>query len=213
MPTHLKERRPRDSPPDWFHPTEIRPSGYVLSLTSPMCSLLHCSRLNGYLNPKATASMALACVVFASLSCGGGGALGGMSTGSAGIAADRQFDGDTGTAAYKDHPDMAIGANGTQVVESAGQNINVYNYSGAVLTSSSISAFIRNATGTVGTVNDPRIVYDPFISRWLFVCSCSANYLIVSASSDASGGWKGLPLSGDSGIYPWLLALTRMGCT
>jgi hypothetical protein len=155
--------------------------------------------------------MALACVLFASFSCGGGGALGGMSTGSAGIAADRQFDGDTGTGAYKDHPDMTIGSNGTQVVESTGQNINVYNYSGAVLTSSSISAFIRNATGTVGTVNDPRIVYDPFISRWLFVCSCSANYLIVSASSDASGGWKGLPLSGASGDLSMAVGFDKNG--
>jgi hypothetical protein len=102
MPTQLKERRPGTPRPTGFIPLKSDLQGHVPSL---MCSRFHCSRLNAYLNPKPTASMALACVLFASFSCGGGGALGGMSTGSAGIAADRQFDGDTGTGAYKDHPD------------------------------------------------------------------------------------------------------------
>ncbi len=136
------------------------------------------------------------------ISCGGGGSGSGGDNGSSGVNVVAQFDGDSGVGnppAYKDHPDMAIAANGTQVVETTGQNVNVYSNSGAALNSTSTSNFINQAVGTVGKVNDPRIVYDPFISRWLFVCSCSANYLIVSASSDATGSWKGLPLSGDSG--------------
>src|SRR5581483_5424043 len=134
------------------------------------------------------------------ISCGGGGSGSGGDNGSSGVNVVAQFDGDSGVGnppAYKDHPDMAIAANGTQVVETTGQNVNVYSISGAALSSTSTSSFINQAIGTVGKVNDPRIVYDPFISRWLFVCSCSANYLIVSASSDATGSWKGLPLSGD----------------
>jgi hypothetical protein len=113
-----------------------------------------------------------------------------------------QFDGDSGVGnppAYKDHPDMSIAANGTQVVETTGQNVMVYSYSGAILSSTPTGTFISQAIGTVGNVNDPRIAYDPFISRWLFVCSCSANYLIVSANSDATGSWKGLSLSADAG--------------
>ena len=135
-------------------------------------------------------------------SCGAGGPAGnGGGSGSIGNATI-QFDGDAGTGnppTSKDHPDMAVGASGTQIVETTGQDINVYSYSGSLLKSTSISSFINTATGSVGMVNDPRLVYDPFITRWLFVCSCSVNYLIVSASSDAMGAWKGVALSGDSG--------------
>lgn len=125
-----------------------------------------------------------------------------------------QFDGDTGAGnppAYKDHPDMAVAANGTQVVETSGQNINVYNYSGTLVKSTPISSFIANAVGTVGTVNDPRMVYDPFISRWLFVCSCAANYLIVSADTDATSTWKGVALSGDSGDLAMRIGFDKNG--
>lgn len=94
---------------------------------------------------------------------------------------------------------MAIGASGSQVVETTGQNVMVYSYFGNILQSTSVAKFISTATGSVGTINDPRIIYDPFISRWLFVCSCSQNYLVVSAGSDATGTWKGVPLSSDSG--------------
>jgi hypothetical protein len=138
------------------------------------------------------------------MSCGsgGGGGSSGCGNGSSGVNVLAQFDGDSGIGnppTYKDHPDMAIAANGTQVIETTGQNINVYSYAGAILSSTPVSSFITQAIGTVGKVNDPRIVYDPFISRWLFVCSCSANYLIVSGTSDATGSWKGLSLSSDSG--------------
>jgi hypothetical protein len=155
---------------------------------------------------------ALMCGLLLLVSCGGSGAAGG-NAGSIGNATV-QFDGDTGSGnppTYKDHPDMAVAASGTQVVETTGQNINIYGYSGNVLSSTSIPTFITNATGSVGVVNDPRLVYDPFISRWLFVCSCSANYLIVSASSDATGSWKGVPLSGDSGDLAMRVGFDKNG--
>ena len=127
----------------------------------------------------------------------------------------RSFDGDRGDAGagcggspgcqYKDHPDMGIDANGTQVVEVTGQNVMVFDYSGAVLAKTSLAAFITNAGLTAGTLNDPRVSFDPFISRWIVVCSCSADYLMVSATSDATGSWKGVALgvnSGDLTMYP-----------
>lgn len=141
------------------------------------------------------------CFLLSAMSCGGGAGAGNSGGGPVGNSTI-QFDGDSGVGnppSYKDHPDMAIAANGTQIVETTGQNVNVYSYSGGLLKSTSTGNFITNATGNVGTVNDPRLAYDPFISRWLFVCSCSSNYLIVSASADATGPWKGLALSGDSG--------------
>jgi hypothetical protein len=47
---------------------------------------------------------------------------------------------------YKDHPDMAIGANGTQVVETTGQSVTVYAYDGTVLSSTPMQSFISQAT-------------------------------------------------------------------
>jgi len=155
-------------------------------------------------------SLALLCGLLLP-SCGGGGAGGGV--GSVGNATV-QFDGDTGSGnppAYKDHPDVAVAANGTQVVETTGQNVNVYDYSGRLLKSTATPNFVSSAAGNVGRVNDPRLVYDPFISRWLLVCSCSANYLIVSATSDATGAWKGVPLSGDSGDLAMRVGFDKNG--
>jgi hypothetical protein len=164
-------------------------------------------------NPAKAELTALVCGLLLLASCGGGGPAGSGNSGSVGNATI-QFDGDAGTGnppTYKDHPDMAVGASGTQIVETTGQDINVYSYSGSLLKSTSISTFINTATGSVGVVNDPRLVYDPFIARWLFVCSCSANYLIVSASSDAMGAWKGVALSGDSGDLSMRVGFDRNG--
>jgi hypothetical protein len=166
-----------------------------------------------------TLSLFLLLGCFLLSSCGGnstlrGSAGDGIGSGSSGVNIVAQFDGDTGSGnppSYKDHPDMAIGANGTQVVETTGQNVMVYSYSGSILHSTSVVKFISAATGTVGTINDPRVIYDPFISRWLFVCSCSENYLIVSATSDATGTWKGVPLSSDSGDLLMRVGFDRNG--
>jgi hypothetical protein len=153
-------------------------------------------------NPINVSSLTLVCGLLLLASCGGSGNGNGGGTGPPVGNATVQFDGDAGVGnppAYKDHPDMSVGASGTQIVETTGQNINVYSYSGSLLKSTAISSLIGSAVGTASKINDPRLVYDPFISRWLFVCSCSANYLLVSATSDATGSWKGVALSGDSG--------------
>ncbi|HKR83852.1 MAG TPA: hypothetical protein VJS37_06720 [Terriglobales bacterium] len=162
--------------------------------------------------PSGTFRVALAFALAALASCGGTDP-GGNNPGPGGNGVV-QFDGDSGAGnppAYKDHPDMAVAANGSQVVETSGQNVNVYNYSGSLQTSTPTSSFIVNAVGSVGKVNDPRIVYDPFISRWLFVCSCAANYLIVSAGTDATGTWKGVALSGDSGDLAMRVGFDKNG--
>jgi hypothetical protein len=164
--------------------------------------------------PSCVFGIALACALAGLASCGGGASSPGIPDPPPGGSATIQFDGDAGAGnppAYKDHPDMAVAANGTQVVETTGQDINIYNYSGNLLHSMPVPVFIANAVGTVGVVNDPRLVYDPFISRWLFVCSCSNNYLIVSAGSDAAGTWKGVALSGDSGDLAMRVGFDKNG--
>ena len=77
------------------------------------------------INASYAFTLASACAVIALASCGGGSPGGSArSLGSATV----QFEGDTGTGnppTYKDHPDMAIAASGTQIVETTGQDINV----------------------------------------------------------------------------------------
>ena len=118
----------------------------------------------------------------------------------------QSFDGDSGTLTlglptYKDHPDMGIASNGTYVVAVTGQTVNIYNTSGALQSSTAGGTFISNAGVAFGIkANDPRIVYDPFISRWLYVCSCANDYLIVSSGSNpVTSSWKGVALSGRNG--------------
>ena len=64
---------------------------------------------------SAVALTLLACLLLAFIACGGGSS-GGTGSGSSGVSVVHQFDGESGTGnppLYKDHPDMAIGANGT----------------------------------------------------------------------------------------------------
>src|SRR5438477_6011653 len=125
---------------------------------------------------------------------------------------------------YKDHPDMALAAcskcgKAGQVLVATGQDIAVYDTVGKLLKMQNTREFIKAAgldpdawltrpalpSAAAGRVNDPRATYDPFIGRWIVVCSCSADYLIVSRSKDATGAWKGAILSdsaGDLTMFP-----------
>ena len=118
----------------------------------------------------------------------------------------RAFDGETGQpGAYKDHPDMGIAANGAQVVEVTGQSFTVFDYGGHALAKTSMTSFLTSAGVTPGTINDPRVMYDPFISRFVVVCSCANDFVVVSGSNDATGAWKGVALgvgAGDLTMFP-----------
>jgi len=125
--------------------------------------------------------------------------------------------GDPGMS-YKDHPDMAMAAcsncgEAGQVLVATGQDIAVYDTSGALLKKQNMRDFIKAAgidpdawasrpalpPAAAGKVNDPRATYDPFIGSWIVVCSCSGDFLIVSGSKDATGPWKGVALTGSAG--------------
>lgn len=120
-----------------------------------------------------------------------------------------QFDGDIGTGGsatakptYRDHPDATAAANGSQVVEVTGQNVNVYSYDGKLLKSTRTSDLINAAGLKAEKVADPRVIFDPFIGsgRWVLACSCSDDFLIVSSGSDAvTSIWKGAAISQRSG--------------
>jgi hypothetical protein len=111
---------------------------------------------------------------------------------------------------YNDHPDMAIAAcskcgKAGQVLVATGQDVAVYDTSGKALKIESTREFVSAAGLTPDKINDPRATFDPFIGRWTFECSCSADFLIVSENNDATGPWKGVALSdstGDLTMFP-----------
>jgi len=111
---------------------------------------------------------------------------------------------------YKDHPDPAIAAcskcgKSGQVLVATGQDVAFYDTAGKVLKTQSMRDFISAAGLTPDKINDPRATYDPFIGRWIVACSCSADFLMVSENTDATGRWKGAALSdstGDLTMFP-----------
>lgn len=119
-----------------------------------------------------------------------------------------QFDGDActgGSLCYRDHPDPSLAANGYQYVEVTGKGVNVYDYSGTLLKSTAMGSFITNAGLRAGQIHDPRVIYDSFINRFIVVCSCMTDMIIVSQSSDGTGVFKGVALTssiGDLTMFP-----------
>ena len=65
----------------------------------------------------------------------------------------RSFDGDSGPGlavcesgiTHCDRPEMDVAVNGKQVVQVTWQNVRVYDYSGRLLQSTPMPAFVRNA--------------------------------------------------------------------
>jgi hypothetical protein len=82
------------------------------------------------------------------------------------------------------------------VVDFVGLSFTVHDKStGAVVTSMSQDQFWINAGVTPGTLLDPRIVYDPLAGRWYAVTAGPDAFLAISAGSDPTGAWMGLPIT------------------
>jgi hypothetical protein len=109
------------------------------------------------------------------------------------------FDGDTGAGTFN-HPNDSMAANGTYVAETGQQGLVVDDYTGARQLTIDMTTFITNAGLTAGKILDPRIIYDTFISRWIIVCSCAADFFMVSSGSNiVTSTWKGVNLSTATG--------------
>jgi len=120
----------------------------------------------------------------------------------------RSFDGDTGPGlaacesgvTHCDRPEMAVAANGKQVVQTTWQNVLIFDYSGHLVKSTPMAALIRSAgLNPVPPKQqgpfEPHIVYDEFIDRWIITVTGLNDCLLVSATSDAAGAWGGFYLS------------------
>ena len=140
---------------------------------------------------------------------GGTSSSSGGSSGSGGLAIVQSFDGDTGpglaTCQMPGHcnlPEMNAAASGSQVVQVTWQNVKVFDHSGNILSTTALPAFITNAgltptSGSVPKPYEPHVVFDEFIQRWIITASCKYDCLLVSASSDAQGGWAGIYVDND----------------
>ena len=105
------------------------------------------------------------------------------------------FDGASGPG-YSDHPDMGGAVGPSHVVDFVGLSFTVHDKStGAVIETMSQNQFWTNAGVTPGTLLDPRIVYDPLAQRWYAVNAGPDAFLAISASSDPTGAWMGMPIT------------------
>jgi hypothetical protein len=141
---------------------------------------------------------------------GGSGTTGGSSSttgGSTGGPIVRSFDGDFGpgltvcqgmTIGHCDRPEMNAAANGTQVAQVTPQHLNVYDYNGSLLQSTSLATVITAAGLANGAKGDiePSIVFDEFIGRWIITATCAQDCLLVSADSDPRNAWSGIYIGG-----------------
>ena len=132
-------------------------------------------------------------------------------------AVERSFDGDHGPGSsvcetgvmHCGLPEMDAAANGKQVVEVTWQNVRVYDYHGRLLASTPMTGWIRSAgldpipppgprkpAGPVirGPI-EPHVVFDEFIQRWIVTVTGFSDSILVSASPDPRGKWRGVNLA------------------
>jgi hypothetical protein len=112
------------------------------------------------------------------------------------------FDGDSYTTGPtgRGKPEMNLAANGTQVTQVTWQHVNVYDYTGTTLKSTSLQTFITGAglsplPQSVTTPYEPHVVFDEFIQRWIITASCAYDCVLVSDGADATTtNWQGFYL-------------------
>ena len=103
---------------------------------------------------------------------------------------------------------MVAAADGKHVVQMTWQHVNVYDYGGKLLRSTSLPEFIRKAgldpmpslpRAAAGDQPrgpfEPHVVFDEFIGRWLVSVTCLNDCFIVSATADPAGPWRGVYLT------------------
>jgi hypothetical protein len=81
------------------------------------------------------------------------------------------------------------------LMSATNDEIVIQNRLGAVLTTTSLNAFWSSVWPDINPAWDPRVSYDPYADRWIFVCMAnwggvgSSLLAAVSATSDPTGTW------------------------
>jgi hypothetical protein len=112
----------------------------------------------------------------------------------------RSFPGDSGPGP-KDNPDNTGGVGPNHVVDSTDAHVVIHDKkTGTVIKRMTQPEFWKNARPgfTIGTLNDPRLTYDPLARRWYLVAQAQHEtpygFLAVSESDDPTQGWNGARL-------------------
>ena len=105
------------------------------------------------------------------------------------------YDGAFGPA-YKDHPDTAGAVGPNDVVDFVGAYVIVrQKITGRILRQQTQKQFWSALGVNPGTLNDPRIIYDPVSSRWYAVNAGPYIFLAVSRDSDPLHPWQAVVVS------------------
>jgi len=105
------------------------------------------------------------------------------------------YDGASGPG-YKDHPDVSGAVGPSHVVDFVGAYFIVRDKAtGGVLQQKTQTQFWSGLGVAPGTLNDPRIVYDPLSQRWFAVNAGPYIFLAVSSDSNPLNPWQGVVVS------------------
>lgn len=91
---------------------------------------------------------------------------------------------------------MGVAADGKHLVQVSWQNVLVFDYTGKLLRSTPLSAFIQAANLYPNPPEgkgpyEPHVLFDEFLKRWIVAVTCRSDCFLVSATSDPMGAWGG----------------------
>ncbi len=127
------------------------------------------------------------------------------------------FDGDHATAATgRGKPEMNVASNGTLVGQVSSQGLNVYDYTGHLQQTTTLTALVTGAglvaAGGSPTPYEPHVVFDEFIQRWVITATCKLDCVLVSDGANPVGAtWQGFYLDGNGADPAIHLAYDKNG--
>jgi hypothetical protein len=105
-------------------------------------------------------------------------------------------------------PDVNGAAGFNHLMVTLNSDVRIQSKQGDVISTVSLTAF-WNGLGGHTDIFDPKITYDPYDRRWIFVCAASresnasALLLAVSQTSDPTGGWIVYTIDADVANQVW----------
>jgi len=106
-------------------------------------------------------------------------------------------------------PDVNGAIGFDHIMTTLNTQIQIQNKQGVIISTVSINGF-WNGIGGHSFIFDPKITYDPYDKRWIFICAASnkninsAVLLAVSQTSDPTGNWITYNLDADPANQLWI---------
>ncbi len=108
-------------------------------------------------------------------------------------------------------PDVNGAIGFDHIMTTLNTQIRIQNKQGGIISTVSLNGF-WNGIGGYSFIFDPKITYDPYEKRWIFICcadnttinsASSALLLAVSQTSDPTGNWNTYNIDADPGNQFW----------